>query len=298
MAEQESFSIGDFLNNAQREQHEIAKRWWWCARGLQALVTSIGLFVALWGKFATELALLAAVFSICVVIAQWMSDSRRSGAQAILRKFEMLDALGWNVSPRELRNLHVSLPPGVKTKLDSSSKSPYKYFASKSPRSAKRLMENLTETTYFSQHLAKRSAQVFFAITALIFAAAVILLILALQESTTQTVEETTAKVVVSVLVFLFTAGFVRLTYEFYNFSQIASRIEAGASLLCRQDNIDMEEAIKLYHEYQIARAGAPLIPTQIWKWMRDELNKRWEQYEGCSDTNTAPSKSENASAD
>lgn len=294
---QESLSVGDFLNNAQREQHELAKRWWWYARGLQALVAAISLAVALWGKFATELALLAAVLSIGVVIAQWMSDSRRSGAQAIHRKFEMLDALGWNVSQRELRNLHVSLPSGVKTKLDSSPRSPYTYFASKSPRSAKRLMENLTETTYFSQHLAKRSAQVFFVITALVLTAAIILLILALQESPTQTVEETTAKVVVSVLVFLFTAGFVRLTYEFYNFSQLASRIEASASSLCRQDNINMEEAIKLYHEYQIARAGAPLIPTQIWKWMRDELNKRWDQYEGCSDTITDSSKSEKTSA-
>lgn len=297
MAEQESFSVGDFLNNAQREQHEIAKRWWWYARGLQALVAAIGLVVALWSKFSTEFALFAAVLSIGVVVAQWVSDYRKGSAQAIHRKFEMLDALGWNVSPRELRNLHVSLPSGVKTKLDSSSKSPYTYFASKSPRSAKRLIENLTETTYFSQHLAKRSAQVFFAITALILAAAVILLILALQESTTQTVEETTAKVVVSVLVFLFTAGFVRLTYEFYNFSQIASRIEASASSLCRQDSIDMEEAIKLYHEYQIARASAPLIPTQIWKWMRDELNKRWAQYEGCSGTITDSSKSEKTSA-
>lgn len=277
---QEHSNIGDFLNNAQREENEIAKTWWWIARGLQFAVLVIGIVVTIWNILPSELTLLASFASIGSAVAQWVSDHRKGNAQAIHRKFEFLDALGWEVSTRELRNLHVSLPKGVKTKLDKSPNSPYNYFASKTPRSPRRLMENLTETTFFSQHLAMRSAVIFGSITVVIFALALIILVFTLQGSSTQPTGTVAAKVIVSVLAFLFTAGFVRLTYEFYRFAQTANRVEEGACLLLKQSDIELQEAIKLYHEYQLARAGSPLIPTQVWKSMRDELNKRWEQYE------------------
>jgi hypothetical protein len=38
MDTQEQTSVGDFLNNAQREENETAKTWWWIARGLQVAV--------------------------------------------------------------------------------------------------------------------------------------------------------------------------------------------------------------------------------------------------------------------
>ena len=280
MDTQEQTNVGDFLNNAQREENETAKTWWWVARALQIAVLVIGIVVAIWDILPAELALVASLVTIGSAIAQWISDHRKGSAQAIHRKFEFLDALGWEVSSQELRNLHVTLPKGVKAKLDKSPNSPYTYFASKTPRSPRRLMENLTESSFFSRHLAMRSAQIFGFITLVIFILTILMLLLALQSSPSQATGIVTAKIFVAVLGFLFTAGFIRLTYDFYRFSQISSRAEDNACALLKQKEIELEEAIKLYHEYQLARAGSPLIPTLVWKSMRDELNRRWEQYE------------------
>jgi uncharacterized membrane protein YkgB len=279
MDTQQQTSVGDFLNNAQREQNDGAKTWWWGTRVLQLVVLIIGIVITVWNILPTELAIIASLLSVGSVITQWVADHRKGNAQAIHRKFEFLDALGWEVSSQELRNLHVILPKGVKAKLDKSPNSPYTYFASKTPRSPRRLMENLTESSFFSRHLAMRSAQIFGAITVVVFLLAIVMLLLALQASPTQTTGIVTAKIFVAVLGFLFTAGFIRLTYDFYRFSQISSRAEDNACTLLKQTDIELEEAIKLYHEYQLARASSPLIPTLVWKSMRDELNKRWEQY-------------------
>ena len=273
-------SVGDFLNNAQREQNDLAKAWWWITRGLQLIVLVFGIVITVWNVLPTELAILASLFSTGSVITQWIADHSKGNAQAIHRKFEFLDALGWEVISQELRNLHVSLPPGVKAKLDKSPNSPYSYFASKTPRSPRRLMENLTESTFFSRHLAMRCAQIFGFITIVIFILAIAMLMFTLQGSPSPSTGLVTAKIFVAVLGFLFTAGFIRLTYDFYRFSQVSTRAEDNACQLLKQTDVELEEAIKLYHEYQLARASSPLIPTLIWKSMRDELNKRWEQYE------------------
>lgn len=279
MDTQQQNSVGDFLNNAQREQNDLAKTWWWITRGLQLAVLVIGIVITVWNVLPTELAIVASLLSIGSVITLWVADHRKGNAQAIHRKFEFLDALGWEVSSQELRNLHVTLPKEVKAKLDKSPNSPYTYFASKTARSPRRLMENLTESTFFSRHLAARSAQIFGFITIVIFILAIGMLLLTLQASPSQSTGIVTAKIFVAVLGFLFTAGFIRLTYDFYRFSQVSSRAEDNACALLKQRDIELEEAIKLYHEYQLARAGSPLIPTLVWKYMRDELNKRWEQY-------------------
>ncbi|NTW01906.1 MAG: hypothetical protein HGA19_11555 [Oscillochloris sp.] len=38
-------------------------------------------------------------------------------------------------------------------------------------------------------------------------------------------------------------------------------------------------QAIKLLHEYQIARAGAPMLPDWLWSLMQRELNDLWIQH-------------------
>jgi len=281
---QQQPSVGDFLNNVQREKHEIAKRWWWFARGLQFIVLVVGVVVTIGNIFPTEFAILSAFLSIGSILALWASDQHKGSAQAIHRKFEFLDALGWDVSQRELRNLHISLPKGVKEKLDKSPMSPYDYFASKTPRSPRRLLENLTESTFYSQHLAMRSANIFGIMTIVTFALSLVFIVFILQSSPAQSTAIIAAKVFVLFLSFLFGGGFVRLAYDFYRFSQIAKHVEESACTLLKQADADIEknEVVKLYQEYQLVRAGSPLIPSFVYNAMRDELNKLWSQYEQC----------------
>lgn len=273
-------STGDFLNIAQREENEIAKKWWWISRGLQFITLAIGIVITIWSTLTIPVVLVAMVCSIASVITQWLSDSHKSTAQSIHRKFEFLDALGWQISTQELRNLHMSLPKSVRKKIDETPNPNYGYFASKEPRSPRRLLENLTETAFFSRHLAMRSAAYFFVATVVIFLIGLFILFIALFGSATQVVGIIASRVVLSIFAFLFTAGFVRFTYEYYRFAQIAGRIDEATCMMRKEPDIDLQQAIKLYHEYQIARASSPPIFTQVWTSMRNELNTKWAKYE------------------
>ena len=38
-------------------------------------------------------------------------------------------------------------------------------------------------------------------------------------------------------------------------------------------------QAAKIMNEYHLSRASAPILPTWIWKYHRDRLNKVWHEY-------------------
>lgn len=269
-----------FLNNAQREEYEAAKKWWWYARISHIVVLLIGIAVALIGDFNGNIALfLFFLMTIFSFVAQWQSDTKRRSAQRLQRLFEYSDALGIQVSNREISHIHVNLPKPVKDKLVSIPKAPFKYFSSESNQSPQRLMENLVESSFFSHFLARRTAIIFAAISLSVIIGASILMLVALNLSTSENIERTIARIVTVVLMFIISEGYVRNSYEYYRFSQRAKQIESRAENILSKNSISEIEAIMLYHEYQIARAGSPLIPTFIWEKMRTELNLRYNQY-------------------
>jgi hypothetical protein len=85
-------------------------------------------------------------------------------------------------------------------------------------------------------------------------------------------------RVVTSALMLVLSLGLVRLTLAYYQFSRKAELIErdAGRQLKTAPDKL---EAVKSWHDYQVARAGAPLIPSSLWKWMNKDLNEAWLEY-------------------
>jgi hypothetical protein len=62
-------------------------------------------------------------------------------------------------------------------------------------------------------------------------------------------------------------------------------QIECPFCLKAVRKQIDIVQAIKIAHEYQLARMIAPLIPSWIWKRKRDDLNELWATYRTRSQT-------------
>ena len=103
-------------------------------------------------------------------------------------------------------------------------------------------------------------------------------LIVALQRGVTQPVSTQIARIVITVVVFMFSAGYVRLAHGYYTLSMQADRIDGRAHNLLQADLTEIE-AIKLLHDYQILRAIAPLLPSWLWKWREKELNALWQAH-------------------
>ena len=87
------------------------------------------------------------------------------------------------------------------------------------------------------------------------------------------------ADVVTSVLMLIISLRLVESATGFFKFSQEAERQEVAAESALQSSTKDDLSAVKLWHEYQIARATAPVLPTWVWKWRRAELDDLWVQH-------------------
>jgi hypothetical protein len=251
-----------------------SKRWWGIAVACQVLVIAISFLVVLTSIPAQLATLVAGGLTITYTLCQWRSDRLKRVSDSVKRKFEMHNGLGWPITSKELSDLLAAVSKDVREK----AKQPLSqnYFSSKEPQSPRRLLQNLEESAWWTKHLAGSMARITATICAVVFAMAAIAMIIALQSAPTQTTAESVAKITITVIVFIFSGGYFRLAFEYYRFSGESEKIEERAHAFSEQQDIVEVEAIKLLHDYQITRAGSPVIPTWLWRIRQKGLNESW----------------------
>ncbi len=264
------------VENLKSAQFEVAKFWLMlstiCSVGV--LVTGIAvLFVDQWSVL---LALAAGVFGGLNVFFAWQSDNMKEIAESMLRRYEMNNSLGWGISRREINNMLVLAPKSVIAAAESPDEK--EYFASTSGIGLERLVDNLEEDAWWSKHLANEMAKWVGLLSVLVTVLAFVLLIVAFQSSVAQTAADRIAQVIISIVVFMFSGGYVRLAFDYRDFALKSREVEMQAEQLRRSPRMDETEAIKLQQDYQIARSIAPLLPTWNYKRMQGRLNGLWPQ--------------------
>lgn len=264
------------LEKLIQAQFDTSKFWLMLATICGIGVLVINVFVTVANLYSTMLAVVAALLSVLYVIFLWRSDRLRDNAESTLRKFEMHNSLGWEISNREIANLLALVPNFVKKAARSTEK--YDYFASTKNHGAGKLLENLEESAWWTKHQARRMAQYVGIFGVAVFSLAFITLIISLQSALSQTTADNIAKVTIAVIVFMFSGGYIRLAFDYNLLASQADRVEDQSCQLRKDSNILEVEAIKLLHDYQILRANSPLLPSWLWKMMQDELNMLWEK--------------------
>lgn len=260
-----------------RAQFDASKRWWTIGATCRLSVVGIGIISTLTSLFAEWLGLLAAFLTVAYVLFQWYSDYLRDTAETILRKIELYDGLGWPITSREIVDLLLTVPKSVKAQASTSDDAPY--FESKTALSPLRMLENLEESTWMTKHQAKRMGQYVSWLSALVFMIAAIALITSLQNAANQTVATNVAKITIAVIVFMFSGGYVRLAFNYYSFARQTEQIENNAHRMTKESNITEIQVVKLLHDYQIIRAKAPMLPSWLWRYMQNELNRLWQAH-------------------
>ncbi len=261
-------------------QGDRAKFWWVASIWLQVGIIGLSAYTTLTNNFATEIALLIVpVVSIATTLVRWRADVLKGAYQSLLRKFEFYDGLGWAILPREKSEWLLTLSKKEKEQVTAADRMPIHYFASNKPQSAERLLENLEESSWWSKHIAKFSAIIYGTFTALVVVGSLAVLLFSVQAAVGQASLVNIAKVIVSVIAALFSIGFVRLTVEYVQYSQSSAKFEEKACQILDARSIpDQSEATKLLHEYQIVRAGAPMLPNWAWKINEKRLNPIWAE--------------------
>ena len=251
-----------------------SKRWWGFAVACQVLVIAINLWIVVTSSSVQLATLAAGGLAIAYTLCQWRSDRLKRVSDSMKRKFEMHDGLGWPITSRELSDLLTAVSKDVRDKI----KRPLNqnYFSSKESQSPRRLLQNLEESAWWSKHLATDMTQITAAMCAVVFAAAAFAMIFTLQSAPTQVTSENIAKISVTMIVFVFSGGYFRLAFEYNRFSRESEKIEEHTHALSERQDISEIDAIKVLHDYQIARAGAPSIPTWLWRIRQKGLNEAW----------------------
>lgn len=265
------------LRRLNRRLFSSAKSWWaaalWCKAGGLA-VSALAISFSFLSKPLPVLVLFVAVISEWLA---WYSDKMKGAAEALLRKLDLQDSFGWQITKAEVTDTLARAPRRM---LEESAavENPEAYFATQEGQGTKRSLKNIQESAWWSKHMTERMWRYSLAATIISVVGSLIVILVSLNTIDDRDILSGTGRVVTSILMLVLSLGLIRLTLGYYSFHQKAQRAESRAEELLKTDCSEVE-AIKLYSEYHLDRAAAPLIPDLVWRRNEKRLNELWESY-------------------
>lgn len=248
-----------------------AKVWAAVVLGLQILIFLLAVAAAGAPTHAKGIGLASLLVVFLSPYVNWFASRLKGGAEGVKRQQELLDGFGIEPSKIALRDYAVRFGKGA-SEQEFSVLAEGLRFESSEPTGARRAMENLRESAWFSKTLLN------FCIGGLTLLAAAVLvtsvwLLLAVAQLPSTTNPAFVGQIVSLTLGFALSIGIVRNTLSFCSFKAAATSAEAAAEDLLQGAEIDERKAIRALMDYQYARATAPMIPTWLWRIKKDELN-------------------------
>lgn len=270
--EQENYN----LNDLKYAEFARAKFWWMLSNSAILVITILGFIANVSVKYAPIAATISAILISFSFVSQWISDNAKDRADWILRQFDMQNGIGWSIDRKELCNLLTQMPTDIRDKIESPEGQ--KYFDSKKAVSQHRLVDNTMQSAFYSKNQSYFISNVILLISSIIGLLTIFTIIVALQ-----TVNNPNGQLLSYFLLTAFQAiigtGYMRLAISYRQFGNASEKVEDRAAVLLKDTNLNQDEAIKLVHDYQIARACSPLLPEWIWKLKGEEYNQLWERF-------------------
>jgi hypothetical protein len=266
----------DVLETLVNRAYDRAKRWAGAVLILQSGLFVAGALAIFWPFLTLTYPWLAVPL---VLLGAWISaraSKYKSLAEGAKRQHEYVAGFGVKPSLRELANLRQSLQKQLSPEAGALLKQGITY-ASEEPHGPRRALENLSESAWFSKHLAAHCVHwvaATFIITLLI---AISLLLWAVVEVSGTAGGATAAKSFAATFTFLISVGSIRSWVGYAKLERKADKIDGDATAMLGIADPSNFEVQRLLTEYQVSRASAPLIPTWIWKIHRDSMNEDWK---------------------
>lgn len=208
------------------------------------------------------------------IVARWNDQ-----ADGLLRLLDIADGLGIPITARERADALADVSDNA-IRLAGFRPVPKEYFASQTPPSPRRLVENTRESAWWSTRIGK-SAETMQKLWVSVFGilGVIVLGVSALRPAVPDqgiTGFLTTPAFVIAVLLFLFTSGPFKRIGEYRAFHEAAKDVDARAERLLDATEITEAKARQLAAEYHLARKGSPLLPGFLWSLRQRKLNRLW----------------------
>ncbi len=256
---------------------KLAKRLWGAALLCKLAIILIGALIVWFSVFAKAAPFVAFLIAIFAEWLAWRSDKTKGVAESLLRKLDFRDSLGWEISKAEVSDILARTSAKIRSSVPPED-GHGNYFASRDERGTVRALKNIQESTWWSKHLAEKMGQYTFSLTVISVIGSLFILIVSVNSAVKSEVLSSIGRVVTSVLMLVLSLGLIRLTLGYYAFSRKAQRAEERAGEFLKYGCSDLD-AVKLYNEYHLDRASAPLIPDWAWKLNQEHLNQLWSDY-------------------
>lgn len=264
------------LETLVNRAYDRAKRWAGALLILQSGLFLAGVLAIFWPAWTLTYPWLAVPLAL---VGAWISAraSKFKGmAEGAKRQHEYVAGFGVKPSLRELANLRQSLKNQLSPEADNLLKLGITY-ASEESCGPRRTLENLSESAWFTKHLATHCVHwvaTTFIVTLVI---AISLLLWSAAEVTGIAAGAAAAKSLAATFTFLISVGSIRSWVGYAKLERIADKIDGDASTMLATADPSTFEVQRLLTEYQVTRASAPLIPTWIWKVHRNSMNEDWK---------------------
>jgi len=241
------------------------------------LLGGLGLFffVAPWSWYP----LILIVISITLEVGTMRADSLKSEAERLKRAHEL--QTGLNISPDQVALANASVrkwwffPPKFDAKVLKGLK-----FASSEPPSARRTLENLRESAWFTKHLAGYSLIGTFWSGFGLVVIPTLAVFLWPHLGDMKSAKQATL-ISSSIVLGVFSLGVARRFLGLKHLEAAADKALSQAERLLKDSPNSTELALSALLEYQIARSCSPSLPTSTWKRHEKELNQKYGRYFG-----------------
>lgn len=253
-----------------------AKSWWAFSIGAQITASLSGAVSVITDKASPEVALIVGIVSVLGSAGLWRSETLRQRAESLLRHFELEDAFGWKVDPKILAD-NLSRAILLAVKAAARAREQASFFVSAQPVGPTRALDNLRESAWWTQQLARFMAQVTSVAAIALGTITLWSLLVAASVGSTDPLE--VSNIVTAVIALLFAGNLLRLPVDYFYLSAVASEYDRKASELIHAGGLAEHDALRLLSDYQLERATAPLIPDWTWRVRRRHLNEIWKTY-------------------
>jgi hypothetical protein len=207
-------------------------------------------------------------------LARAGSDYFGSAANDVLRRLDLLDGIGRAIDPLTEADLLDDAPGLVQRwALKEASGS---YFDSQLPPSAKRLVENVLQSAWFTKRLAADMAIAAGGLAWILVGVGTLLLIFVLVPFGRPAGNEGSAAWVAPIIVFLIAQSPFDALRRYRKLRGGAGTIQQQAENLLRGRPVNQLRALEIASDYHTVRASAPVIPTAWYDRRRDGLNRLW----------------------
>ena len=266
--------MSDQLRGVLSTWFSRAKTWWGLSLGVQILASAVGAISVLTGNTSEWWALILGVASVIGGAGLWRSEALRHRAESLLRHTELQDGFGISVDDKTLADsLSRAIPIATAAVIRGQEQG--MFYASSENTGARRVLDNLRESTWWTEQLALKMAWISGICAALVGIVALWSLLVAasLIRSATPIV---VSNVVTAVIALVFAGNLIRLPSDYASLAADAREANTKAADHIRAGRLDEGNALLLLCDYQLKRSTGPMIPDWTWRLLRVHLNEIW----------------------